>query len=212
VRVDERFAYVLPATFEHSQDVAPLFCAGLTVFSPMRRLGIQPGHRVAVVGVGGLGHMAVALARALGAEVTAFDTQASREALVHRYGASFRKVTTSDETSLPGASYDLVLVTTPANLAWDAWLRALDLGGTLCLLGVPNAPLRIEVDRLLDEQKSVTGSVVGSPDTMRELLVLAETRGIRPHVETMPMNAVNEALARLRRGDVSGRIVLTREG
>jgi len=100
------------------------------------------------------------------------------------------------------------LVTTHAPLQWNDWLRVLDLEGTLCLVGVPGAPLSVSADPLMDEQKKVTGSVIGSPATMRRMLGLAAREGIAPIVEHLPMSRANEAIARVREGAARMRIVL----
>jgi len=181
VRCDARFAFELPPGIELSS-AAPLLCAGLTVFSPLERLGARKGRRVGVVGVGGLGHLAVHFARALGAEVIAFDPDLSKRELVLSLGAS---ELVDSRSALPAGAVDLLLVTTHAQLAWNEWLRVLDLGGTLCLVGVPGAPLVIAADPLMDEQKSVTGSVIGSPAAMKRMLALAAAQRIRPSCNTM---------------------------
>ena len=110
---------------------------------------------------------------------------------------------------LPRSTLDLILVTTHAALRWDDWMRALDLEGTLCLVGIPAAAsIEVNVDRLLDEQKKITGSVIGSPATMRRMLAFAATHRVRPVVEHLPMKAVNDALSRVREGRARMRIVL----
>ena len=204
VRCDARFAFELPPGIDPAS-AAPLLCAGLTVFSPLDRLGARSGMRVGVVGVGGLGHLAIRFARALGAEVIAFDPDLSKRELVLGLGASDLL---DARGALPAFAVDLLLVTTHARLAWDAWLRVLDLEGTLCLVGVPAAPLALPVDPLMDEQKRVTGSVIGSPATMRRMLALAGAHRIEPVVEHAPLARANEAVARVREGRARLRVVL----
>src|SRR6185436_4241254 len=113
-------------------------------------------------------------------------------------GALARELGASDlvdaRGTLPVSAFDLILVTTHARLAWDAWMRALDLDGTLCLVGVPEGTIEVVPDRLLDEQKRITGSVIGSPGAMRRMLAFAAAHGVRPVVERMPMRDVNRAL------------------
>ena len=204
VRVDARFCFELPGALD-LESAAPLLCAGLTVFSPLERLGAEPGVRVGVVGVGGLGHLAVRFARALGAEVLAFDPDASKRDLVRSLGAS---ELVDARGPLPEAAVDLLLVTTHATLAWNDWLRVLDLEGTMCLVGVPGAPLQISADPLMDEQKKITGSVIGSPATMRRMLELAARDRIAPIVEHLPLARANEAITRVREGAARMRVVL----
>jgi uncharacterized zinc-type alcohol dehydrogenase-like protein len=204
VRCDARFCFELPATLDLAS-AAPLLCAGLTVFSPLERLGAKAGMRVGVVGIGGLGHLAVRFARALGAEVLAFDPDMSKRELVRGLGAS---ELVDARGPLPSGAVDLLLVTTHASLAWDEWMRVLDLEGTLCLVGVPGAPLSLAADPLMDEQKTVTGSVIGSPQAMRRMLALAARASIAPVVEHMPLARANEAVARVRDGSARMRVVL----
>jgi uncharacterized zinc-type alcohol dehydrogenase-like protein len=204
VRVDDRFAFELPKALDVTT-AAPLLCAGLTVFSPLERLGARAGVRVGVVGVGGLGHLAVRFASALGAEVIAFDPDLGKRDLARSLGA---KELVDARGALPANAVDLLLVTTHASLPWDDWMKVLDLEGTLCLIGVPSEPLRLGVDPLLDEQKRVTGSVIGSPATMRRMLDLAAVHGIAPITERMPMSRVNDAIARVRTGAARMRVVL----
>jgi alcohol/geraniol dehydrogenase (NADP+) len=205
VRVDHRFCFALPAGLD-ARDAAPLLCAGLTVFSPMKRLGIAPGAKIAIVGLGGLGHLAVQFAAKMGARVTVFDVDASRAELAQALGTE----TFASVGSVPVDQFDRIFTTTHAALDWNAWMNALTLGGTLCLLGVPKEAVTVSVDPLLDGQKSITGSVIGSPDTMREMLQFAGTHGIRAIVEHMPMAEANQAIERLRRGEARLRIILDR--
>jgi uncharacterized zinc-type alcohol dehydrogenase-like protein len=204
VRVDARFCFELPSALD-LESAAPLLCAGLTVFSPLERLGVKPGMRVGVVGIGGLGHLAVRFARALGAEVLAFDPDMSKRDLVVSLGAADL---VDAHGALPTGAVDLLLMTTHAPLVWNDWLRVLDLEGTMCLVGVPGTPLEISADPLMDEQKKVTGSVIGSPATMRRMLALAARAGIAPIVEHLPLARANEAIGRVREGAARMRIVL----
>ena len=204
VRVDERFTFPIPNGLD-ARDAAPLLCAGLTVFSPLERLGVGKGTRVGVVGIGGLGHLAVRFAKHLGAEVIAFDPDPTKKELALSLGASDL---VDAKGALPKGVLDVILVTTHASLAWDAWMEALDLEGTLCLVGVPSAPLTVGVDPLLDGQKKITGSVIGSPATMRRMLDVAATHSIAPVIERMPMSRANEAVARVREGKARLRIIL----
>jgi uncharacterized zinc-type alcohol dehydrogenase-like protein len=207
VRCDARFCFELPAGLDPTT-AAPLLCAGLTVFSPLERLGVKPGARVGVIGVGGLGHLAVRFASALGATVIAFDPDLSKRELALSLGAS---ELVDARGKLPRGVVDLLLVTTHASLDWTDWMGVLDLEGTLCLVGIPGAPLTVSVDPLLDEQKRITGSVIGSPRTMKRMLAFAAEHRIAPVVERMPMSAANEAIARVREGRARMRIILDAE-
>ncbi len=204
VRADARFVFEIPSGLE-AATAAPLLCAGLTVFSPLERLGARSGVRVGVVGLGGLGHMAVRFASAMGSEVIAFDPDLTKRELAQKLGASDL---VDARGALPANAVDLLLVTTHASLPWDDWMKVLDLEGTLCLIGVPNKPFSVGVDPLLDEQKKVTGSVIGSPATMRKMLSLAAEHHIAPITESMPLSEANEAVARVREGRARLRVVL----
>ncbi|MBX3191877.1 MAG: NAD(P)-dependent alcohol dehydrogenase [Labilithrix sp.] len=204
VRADARFCFALPPEIDRAT-VAPLLCAGLTVFSPLERLGVGRGKRVGVVGVGGLGHLAIRFARAMGADVIGFDPDLGKRDLARDLGASDL---VDPRGPLPQGALDLLLVTTHAPLVWDDWMRALDLEGTACVVGVAAGKLEVSFDPLMDEQKSITGSVIGSPATMRRMLAFAAAHGIAPIVERMPLAEVNEAIARVRQGKARMRVVL----
>lgn len=204
VRVDSHFAFGLPPALD-AATAAPLLCAGLTVFSPLERLGAGAGVRVGVVGVGGLGHLAVRFASAMGAEVMAFDPDTGKRALAASLGA---RELVDARGALPAGAVDLLLVTTHASLDWDAWMRVLDLEGTLCLIGVPGDALRVRVDPLLDEQKKITGSIIGSRATMGRMLSFAADHAIAPITERLPLSRANEAVASVREGRARMRIVL----
>ncbi|MCW5831929.1 MAG: alcohol dehydrogenase catalytic domain-containing protein [Labilithrix sp.] len=209
VRADARFCFELPDGLDPTT-AAPLLCAGLTVFSPLERFGVRGGARVGVVGVGGLGHLAVRFASALGASVIAFDPDTSKRRLALALGAG---ELADARGPLPRGVVDLLLVTTHAPLDWNAWMGVLDLEGTLCLVGVPGVPLTLSADPLLDEQKRITGSVVGSTKTMRRMLAFAAERRIAPIVERTPLSSadsVNDAVARVREGRARMRVVLDR--
>ncbi len=206
VRCDAAFCFELPPALDPTV-AAPLLCAGLTVFSPLERMRVREGMRVGIIGIGGLGHLAVRFAAALGAQVLAFDPDPSKKELARSLGATDL---VDARGPLPRGAVDLLLVTTHAALDWSLWMSVLDLEGTLCLVGIPGAPLTVSVDPLLDEQKRITGSVVGSTKTMRRMLSFAAEHDIAPIVERMPMSSVNDAIARVRDGRARMRIVLDR--
>lgn len=204
VRVHEKFCFDIPKELDPVY-ASPLLCAGLTTFSPLERLKVGAGMRVGIVGFGGLGHIAVQFAKALGAKVVAFDPDPTKRDLARSLGAQELVDTRS---ALPERALDLLLVTTHANLEWDAWMRVLDLNGTLCLVGVPSASVTVHPDFLLDHQKKITGSVIGSPATMRRMLGFAAQHRIAPIIERMPMSRANHAVDQVRKGAARMRIVL----
>jgi uncharacterized zinc-type alcohol dehydrogenase-like protein len=208
VRAQASFAFKIPAGLDPAS-AAPLLCAGVTVFAPLERHLKRTGLRVGIVGIGGLGHLAIQFAAAMGAEVVAFDPIPAKRAEAIRLGATeLLSPAPADLAQVSQSSFDLILTTTHADLEWNAWLALLRLGGTLCLTGVPTKPLVIDPTHLLDGQKTITGSVIGSPAAMRRMLVFAAEQGVEPLVEHMPMAAANEAVARVRAGAARYRIVL----
>jgi uncharacterized zinc-type alcohol dehydrogenase-like protein len=214
VRADERFVFRVPDDLS-SELAAPLFCAGVTVFAPLRRHHVGPHTRVAVIGLGGLGHLAVQFARGLGAHVTAFDPDAGKADEAKALGAARLSPVDADtlkDLARSSERYDFVLTTTPATLDWDAWLALVALNGTLCVAGIPKGPLTFSADHLIDGQKRVTGSAIGSPEDMRAMLSAAVRLGVRPTIERAPLAdapGVTAALERVRRGAARYRIVLT---
>jgi uncharacterized zinc-type alcohol dehydrogenase-like protein len=212
VRVDARFAFALPEELEAAQ-AAPLLCGGITVYAPLRRYGVGPHSRVAVVGIGGLGHLAVMMARAFGCEVTAFSTSASKreEALAmgaHHFAASNEARAVLEHTS----RFDLVLSTVHARLDWTTFLRTLRPRGTLCLVGAPPGLLQIPASLLVTGERSIAGSDIGGRAQIREMLRFCARHRLAPRVETLPMTEanVNLAVERLRENKVRYRAVLVR--
>lgn len=206
--VDARFAVPIPEGLP-SGAAAPLLCGGVTVYSPLRQFGIRAHHRVGIVGIGGLGHLALQFARALGADVTAFTSTAAKEAEARSHGAH-RVVITSTPGALAAeaGTLDFVLVTASADVDWLGYLGALRPKGALCVVGAAPKPLEIPAFALIGGQKQVAGSVIGSPAVILEMLGVAARHGIRAQVEGFPMARVNEAIAKVREGRVRYRAVL----
>jgi uncharacterized zinc-type alcohol dehydrogenase-like protein len=187
----------------------PLFCGGITVFSPLLEFGISPTSRVGVVGIGGLGHLAVKFARAWGCEVTAFTSSAAKHAEARAMGA--HHVVASDDPAALAAlagRFDLVIVTVNVPLDWKAFLATLGTHGRLHFVGAVLEPIPVRVFSLLDGQKSISGSPIGSPASMAKMLDFCARHGIAPQVEHFPMSRINEAIDHLRAGKARYRIVL----
>jgi alcohol/geraniol dehydrogenase (NADP+) len=186
----------------------PLFCAGLTVFNPIVQNGIRPTDRVGVVGIGGLGHLAIKFLNAWGCEVTAFSTSPDKEAEARSFGAH-RFVNTREPGALDklANSFAMVLVTVGANLDWNALIATLAPKGKLHIVGAAPA-VEAAVFPLLAGQKSIGGSPLGSPATGLAMLDFAARKGIEPLIETYPLSRVNDAFDRLRSGKARYRIVL----
>ncbi|QIS42720.1 NAD(P)-dependent alcohol dehydrogenase [Clavibacter capsici] len=204
--VDRRPASLDPAA------VAPLMCAGVTVWEPLRAAGVGPGTRLGVVGLGGLGHLAVRLGRARGAEVTLFTTSAAKAADAERLGASRVVVSTDpDAMARAGSTLDLVLDTVSVAHDLGPYLRVLDLDGTLCVLGFLG-PLGVQaMDLLTGRRRLASSGSAGRPAT-QDLLDFCGEHGITADVEVMPAAEVGTAMDRLRRNDVRYRFVLDMAG
>jgi alcohol dehydrogenase, propanol-preferring len=190
-------------------EAAPLFCAGVTVYRGLKKAAIAPGKRVAVYGIGGLGHLALQIARAWHAETIAVDTDAGKLELAREMGA--RHVLAADAAPgeiLSGGGADVAVVTAPAKEAYVDATRSLRKGGTIVVIGIPNALLRFNPDDVVTREIRIVGSSVGSRDDIRDVLAMAAAGKIRCVTETLPLDDVNEALSRLREGRVRGRLVL----
>jgi len=207
-RVDSRFAYHLPEGMP-SEAAAVMLCAGLTVYSPLRRYGIGPDHRVGVIGVGGLGHLAIQFARALGSDVTAISSSPGKEEEARALGAEHFLLST-DRAALKEheLGFDMLLYTSHADVDWTPLMRALNIHGRMVMMGFPPADVKFDAMELVVRQNSMTGSLLGSPATMREMLAFAQSKGVRPRVELMPMARANEAIQRLKENRARYRIVL----
>ena len=186
----------------------PLFCGGITVFNPIVQNGIRPTDRVGVVGIGGLGHMALRFLRAWGCEVTAFSTSPDKEADARQLGAH-HFVATREPKGLAAiaGTLDMILVTVNVPLDWDAYIAALRPRGRLHIVGA--APeVTATVFPLLAGQKSIGGSPVGSPATVAKMVDFAVRHGVAPVTEHFPLSKINDALERLRSGKARYRLVV----
>lgn len=190
----------------------PLFCGGITVFNPLLQFGVKPTDKVAVIGIGGLGHIALKFLRAWGCEVTAFSSSAGKADEAREMGAH-HVINSRDPQAIEAASacFDLILSTVNVKLDWNLYLSTLRPKGRLHFVGATLDPLDIGVFGLIMGQRSVSGSPVGSPATIDKMLRFAARHGIEPIVENYPMSKVNEALQHLESGKAHYRIVLTRD-
>ncbi len=218
---DSRFVFPIPEKFMSANDggktlagVAPLFCGGATVFSPLKKFmrgqGL-PASRVGVVGIGGLGHFAVQIASAMGFEVTAFSSSIQKnpgkKSEILGLGAK-NVIDSSLPAAIPYETYDLIISTVNVDLPWSAYIRALRLDGTLCFVGVPPTNLSFSAAELMGMRRSVTSSSVASPSEILEMLEFCALHNITAHHERVAMEDVNEALIRVKEGKVPFRIVL----
>jgi uncharacterized zinc-type alcohol dehydrogenase-like protein len=208
VRAHWAWAIPIPEAFDAAA-AAPLLCAGVTVFAPLVAFEIEPTSRVGVVGIGGLGHLAIKFAAAWGCEVVAMTSNPSKSEEAKAFGAR-RVVSSKDPESLRALrdSLDLILVTANAELDWDALFRALAPKGRLHVVGVVPRPIPVAAFNLISGQRSMSGSPVGPPVMIAKMLDFAARHGISPEIERFPMKRLNDALARLRAGQAHYRIVL----
>jgi len=208
VRVNARFAIPIPALLE-SENVAPLMCAGITVYSPLRNHGVRPSSRVGIIGIGGLGHLGIQFAKAFGAEVTAFSTAKDKEAEAKSLGAH-HFVNTRDTGALKkvAGSFDFLLSTVSADQDWQGYVGALKPKGTFCLVGAATSPIQVQGFSLLAGQKSISGSPTGSPRDLYEMLDVAARHGVKAITERFAMAKANDAVAKVKKNKVRYRAVL----
>jgi uncharacterized zinc-type alcohol dehydrogenase-like protein len=208
IRVNANFAIPVPEALD-SENVAPLLCGGITVYSPLRNLLARPSSRVGVIGIGGLGHMALQFARAFGCEVTAFSTSKDKEQEARELGAH-HFVNTRDNGGLKKAagSLDLILSTVSADQDFQSFVAALRPKGTLVILGASPSPLQIAGFSLILGQKAVAGSPTGSPRILVEMLDVAARHKVKAITERFAMKDANKAIARVKKNQVRYRAVL----
>jgi len=206
--VDERFTLRISEKLDLAR-AAPLLCAGITTYSPLRRWNTKPGSRVGVVGLGGLGHMAVKLAASMGAEVTMLSTSRKKEADARRLGAQAFAVTTEDATfkKLSGR-FDLIIDTISAPHDLNRHLGMLRVGGAMVLLGVPPTPAPLNAFSLIGGNRILAGSLIGGVAETQEMLDYCAEHEIASDVEVIPIQKINEAYERMIRGDVQYRFVI----
>ncbi len=205
--VDENYVLRIPDGLPHER-AAPLLCAGITTYSPLKRYGAGSGRRVAVMGLGGLGHMAVKLAKAMGAEVTVMSHSSGKRAGAMKLGADhFVDSSDADTLKKESSTYDLILDTVSAAHDYNAALDLLARDGTLVLIGVP-PPAPLAAGSLIMKRRHLTGSLIGGILETQEMLDFCAEHGVAADVEVIPMEAVNEAYLRMDRGEVHYRFVI----
>lgn len=209
VTVDERFAFPLPGPMA-PEAAAVLMCAGISVYSALRTHATAPGCRVAISGVGGLGHLAIQLAHALGCEVTVLSSSPAKSDEAIAFGADHFVLTGDRDRMRPlDYAFDLVLCTAHGAIDWDELLMTLRKRGRLVLVGFPR--VSIDPTDLVVHELSVTGSFLGNRATVPEMLSFAQAHGVAPKVEQMAMANVNDAIRRLKDNLVRYRLVLVND-
>lgn len=191
------------------EKVAPLLCAGITTYSPLRHLGVTKGHRVGVLGLGGLGHMGVKFAAAFGAEVTMLSHSPSKEADAKLLGAHNFALTSDPEVMKQYQNYfDVILNTVSAPHDYNTYLNLLRTNGTMVVVGVPPTPAEVPAFTLIAKRRSIMGSLIGGIKETQEMLDYCAEHNITSEVEVIDIKDINEAYERMLKGDVRYRFVI----
>lgn len=206
--VDENYVLRMPKKLPLDAS-APLLCAGITLYSPLRHWHAGPGKKVAIVGMGGLGHMGVKLAHALGAEVTVLSQSLKKQADGKRLGADHFYATSDAETFTKLAnSFDLIINTVSAKMDWNEYLSLLKVDGTLVVVGLPEKDVPIAAFSLTARRRRIAGSQIGGIRETQEMLDFCDQHGVASDIEVVPIQKVNEAYERVLRSDVRYRFVI----
>jgi alcohol/geraniol dehydrogenase (NADP+) len=211
IRCQAAWAVPLPAGVDAAK-AGPLFCGGLTVFNPLVQFDVHPTDRVGVIGIGGLGHMALQFVRAWGCEVVAFTSSDSKRDEAMKLGAH-RVINSKDDGQLSSArsSFDLILNTVGAKMNWQLYIDCLAPRGRLHTVGAVDAPMSLSAFPMIMGQRSFSGSPLGSPVTAAKMLDFCARHQIAPITETFPLSKVNEAFAHFEAGKARYRIVLAND-
>jgi uncharacterized zinc-type alcohol dehydrogenase-like protein len=206
--VDERFAHTVPANLDMA-GVAPLLCAGITTYSPLRHWKVGPGMKVGIVGLGGLGHMALKFAHSMGAHVVQFTTNIRKKEDAMRLGAD-EVVLSKDEAAMKAHtnSFDFILDCAAAPHSIDPYTALLKQDSTMCLVGLPDKPPAVSIFNLIGRRISVAGSMIGGMPETQAMLDYCGEHNITADVEVIPIQKVNEAFERMLKQDVKYRFVI----
>jgi alcohol dehydrogenase (NADP+) len=206
--VDEHFVLRIPENLDPAA-AAPLLCAGITTYSPMRHWGVGPGKKVGVVGLGGLGHMAVKFARALGAHVVVFTTSESKREDAIRLGAHEVVLSRNpDEMQAHAGSFDFILDAVAAEHDINAYIHLLKRDGNITMVGAPEKPLPVAIFGLLFGRRSLSGSAIGGIAETQEMLDFCGEHNITADVEVIPVQKINEAFERMLKSDIKYRFTI----
>jgi uncharacterized zinc-type alcohol dehydrogenase-like protein len=208
IRIDERFTFSIPENLK-SEEAAPLLCAGITVYDPLKHFGAGPGKKVGIVGIGGLGHLGLKFARALGAEVYAISTSASKEEEAKKLGAHhFINTKDNDSVDKHRKQLDLIISTLDGDVDWSMYLSMVKRDGQFVIVGIPETKIQIPAFALIAKRINFGGSFIGSPSGIEEMLAVASKENIGANVQVWPIEKVNEALENFRKGMPRYRYVL----
>lgn len=206
---DSRFVFPIPQEINPTH-AGPLLCGGITVYSALRYAGMTSGQEIGVIGVGGLGHMAVQFAHRLGNRVTVFTTSEDKAEFAQKLGADETIIVPRGESPpTPKNLLNILLSTVPVKLDWPAYVDYLDADGTLSFVGATDAPITFPVFSLIPQRRRIMGSAIGGRAMMNEMLNIAAKHKIEPIIETYPLEEINIALDRVRSNQVRYRAVLT---
>jgi len=206
--IKERYAVSIPSNLDLA-GVAPLLCAGITLYSPIRHWNVSEKSRVGIIGLGGLGHMGVKFAAALGAEVTVFSHSQGKMDDAFKFGARNFVNTNQQEWHKPlRKKFDLILNTVSAEIDLDLYLQCLDTDGTLVIIGLPGKPYAVHAGSLLDGRRSIAGSMIGGMPELQEMMNFCGENQITSQVEVINANYINQAYERTIKSDVKYRFVI----
>jgi len=194
------------------ESAGPLFCGGVTVYNPLVQYDIKPTDKVAVIGIGGLGHLAVQFLSAWGCEVTAFTSTDSKHEEALKMGAH-RTVDSRDPYALKSVAnhFDMIISTVNVTLDWASYLNTLSPKGRLHFVGIVLEPLKVGITSLMGKQLTISASPIGSPSTISQMLDFANLHNIKPIIQTFPFKQINQALNHLRTGKARYRVVLSHD-
>lgn len=209
VRAQATSVIPLPKNMDKAS-AAPLLCGGITVFNPLIQFDIKPTDHVAIIGLGGLGHIALLFLKAWGCDVTVFSSHPDKKRFAQAHGAS-QIIDSNDEEEITNDTnrYDLILSTVNVSLNWALYIDKLKPKGRLHIVGGVVEPIPVNAFQLIMGQKQISGSPVGSPENIKAMLEFAHRHAIKPTIEIFPMAKVNDALDHLRAGKARYRIVLS---
>jgi uncharacterized zinc-type alcohol dehydrogenase-like protein len=205
--VDERYAVTIADGVDLA-GTAPLLCAGITLYSPLKHWGAGPGKRVGIIGLGGLGHMGVQFAHALGAHVTVFSQSPGKEESARGMGADEFILTSTPEWTKQAGRYDLIINSSSGDVDLDPYISLLALDGTLCVVGISGSPVTINQDALIVGRRQLTGSMIGGMGELQEMMDFAAEHHIVSLVEVIAADYINTAYDRTVASDVKYRFVI----
>lgn len=208
---DANYVLKMPE-FENMAAAAPLLCAGITVYSPLKHWKASPGKKIGIIGIGGLGHMAIKIAKAMGAQVTVFTTSPDKMEDAKRLGADDAVLSKDKEQMKAQKGFDMILDTVSAKHDVNDYMRMLKVDGSLVLVGLPSEPLEIGAFNVVNGRKSFSGSNIGGIAETQEAIDFCAKNNIVADVEVIKPSEIDEALERLEKGDVKYRFVIDLKG